>query len=158
MTYSPNETSGNPTPAVLEVQIPEYSNWPKRVGAYIIDGLVIAPFITLAVVLGEGTDPATGEPTMNAMYWLFMAMTFALNGYNRWYLAGRTGQSWGRKALAIRLVGERSGQPIGPLLAFARDLAHIVDSIPCNIGYLIPLWDAKGQTLADKIVRTVVVD
>ena len=62
------------------------------------------------------------------------------------------------RALGIRLVGEQTGQPIGPLLAFARDLAHIVDGIICYVGFLLPLWDAKRQTLADKLVKTVVVN
>jgi hypothetical protein len=43
-------------------------------------------------------------------------------------------------------------------MAFVRDLAHIVDSVICYVGFLFPLWDAKKQTLADKIVKTVVVD
>jgi uncharacterized RDD family membrane protein YckC len=80
-----------------------------------------------------------------------------LNGYNRWYLGGKTGQSWGKKALGLHLVGEQTGQPIGPGMAFVRDLAHIVDAIICYIGFLFPLWDAKKQTLADKIVKTLVI-
>jgi uncharacterized RDD family membrane protein YckC len=32
-----------------------------------------------------------------------------------------------------------------------------VDGIICYIGWLFPLWDAKKQTLADKIMGTVVV-
>jgi uncharacterized RDD family membrane protein YckC len=72
-------------------------------------------------------------------------------------LAGRTGQSWGKKALGLSLVGEATGQPIGAGMAFVRDICHFVDSIICYIGWLFPLWDAKRQTLADKIMNTVVV-
>jgi hypothetical protein len=32
-----------------------------------------------------------------------------------------------------------------------------VDSIICYVGYLFPLWDQQRQTLADKIMSTVVV-
>ena len=71
--------------------------------------------------------------------------------------SSRTGQAWGRKALGIRLVGQATGQPIGAGAAFVRDLAHVVDSIICGIGYLFPLWDAQRQTLADKVCKTVVV-
>jgi RDD family len=42
-------------------------------------------------------------------------------------------------------------------MAFVRDLAHIIDSIICYIGWLFPLWDARRQTIADKIMSTVVV-
>jgi uncharacterized RDD family membrane protein YckC len=42
-------------------------------------------------------------------------------------------------------------------MAFVRDLCHFVDAIICYVGFLFPLWDDKRQTLADKIVSTVVV-
>jgi uncharacterized RDD family membrane protein YckC len=134
-----------------------YASWIQRVGAYLIDALCVAPFSILAVVLGRGTDEATGLPTFNALYWVFLVLSLVVSGYNRWYQAGKTGQSWGKKALGIRLVGEQTGQPIGAGLAFGRDIAHFVDAIICYIGFLFPLWDAKKQTLADKIVKTLVV-
>jgi uncharacterized RDD family membrane protein YckC len=43
------------------------------------------------------------------------------------------------------------------LMAFVRDICHIVDAIICYVGFLFPLLDAKRQTLADKIVKTVVI-
>jgi RDD family len=60
-------------------------------------------------------------------------------------------------ALRLSLIGEATGQPIGTLQAFLRDICHIVDSITCYTGWLFPLWDSKRQTLADKIMRTVVI-
>ncbi len=38
-----------------------------------------------------------------------------------------------------------------------RQLAHVIDAAICYIGYLFPLWDAKRQTIADKIMTTVCV-
>ena len=43
-------------------------------------------------------------------------------------------------------------------MAFVRQLAHIIDSLICYIGWLFPLWDAKRQTIADKIMSTIVID
>jgi uncharacterized RDD family membrane protein YckC len=75
--------------------------------------------------------------------------------YNRWYLGGK-GQSFGKKQVGLVLVAESTGQPIGTGKAFLRDLAHILDSIICYIGWLFPLWDQKRQTIADKVMSTVV--
>ncbi len=50
-----------------------------------------------------------------------------------------------------------TSQPIGMGKAFVRDIAHIVDSVICYVGWLFPLWDEKRQTLADKMQSTVVV-
>ncbi|GAA0447300.1 hypothetical protein Aca07nite_58030 [Actinoplanes capillaceus] len=132
-----------------------YANWGQRVGAYLIDYIIAAPFGILASVLGTGTDE-NGLPTINAFYYIFLLLALGVQGYNRWFQAGKTGQSWGKKALGITLVDASTGQPIGAGKAFLRDLAHFIDAIICYIGFLFPLWDAKRQTLADKIVSTVV--
>ena len=57
--------------------------------------------------------------------------------------------------MKFKVVSEKTGQPIGFGLSIVRQLAHIIDSAICYIGYLFPLWDAKRQTLADKIMSTI---
>ncbi len=54
-------------------------------------------------------------------------------------------------------ISESTGEPIGPGMAFVRDICHILDSLACYIGWLFPIWDAKRQTFADKIVSTIVI-
>lgn len=77
--------------------------------------------------------------------------------YNRWYLAGKTGQSYGKWVVGIRLIGEPTSEPIGRSDAFFRDIVHGVDTAALYIGWLLPLWDAKRQTFADRVMNTVVV-
>jgi uncharacterized RDD family membrane protein YckC len=148
---SPQQPFGYGAPSVA------YASWIQRVGAYIVDALCVAPFTIIGAIVGRSTDSTTGVTSFNLLYWLFALAGLVVLGYNRWYQAGKTGQSWGKKALSLRLVSEETGQPIGGGMAFVRDLAHIIDGVICYIGYLFPLWDAKRQTLADKIVKTVVI-
>jgi uncharacterized RDD family membrane protein YckC len=122
-----------------------YANWGQRVGAYLID---VGPIIVLELIFVRVSI------ALFSIVWL-LALGWTI--YNRWYLGGTTGQSLGKKVLNLRLVSEETGQPIGMLMAFVRDICHIIDAIICYVGFLFPLWDAKRQTLADKIVRTVVV-
>jgi len=70
---------------------------------------------------------------------------------------GQTGASPGMRVAGLRCVGKNTGQPIGGGMGFVRSLAHIVDNLICYIGWLFPLWDPEKQTLADKIMGTVVV-
>ena len=49
--------------------------------------------------------------------------------YNRAILMGRTGQSWGKQVLKLRLVRMADGQPMGRGMAFLRDLLHILDAL-----------------------------
>ena len=126
------------------------ATWPVRVGAYIVD---ILPNLVLSL-LGNllFVDAVDG---MSPLYYVVMLVSLGWTIYNRWILGGQ-GQSWGKKLLGLRLIGEQTGQPIGAGKAFLRDLAHIIDGIICFIGFLFPLWDAKKQTIADKVVGTVV--
>ena len=123
-----------------------YSNWGQRVGAYLID---YVPIFVLELI---------GLITRNTFVLLLVGLaSLAWWIYNRSIVAGRTGQSLGKRTLNLRLISENTGEPIGGGMAFARDICHILDSLACYIGWLFPLWDAKRQTFADKIISTVVV-
>jgi uncharacterized RDD family membrane protein YckC len=137
-----------------------YANWLQRVGAYLIDSVIAGVPSWIGLPFYIGSTDANGKPSGAglAVYLVLSLVSLGLQIYNRWILAGRTGQSWGKRVLRIRLISEQTGQPIGGGMAFLRDICHIVDAIICYIGFLFPLWDAKRQTLADKIVKTVVVN
>jgi uncharacterized RDD family membrane protein YckC len=133
------------------------ANWPQRVGAFLIDYLVIVVPIGIAIALvspGRNEQQSTGGALVAGLLYLIGLGVWI---YNRWFMAGRTGQSWGKQALGIKLLRMDNGQPIGGGLAFARDITHIIDGLPCYIGYLWPIWDNRRQTFADKIVSTVVI-
>jgi uncharacterized RDD family membrane protein YckC len=134
------------------------ANWPQRVGAYLIDYLIAAIPAFLAVVLFSGTEPGeTPSAGAGLIAFLLYLVSLGIWIYNRAIMMGRTGQSWGKQVLNLRLVRMADGQPMGGGMCFLRDLAHIIDAIPCYIGFLFPIWDARRQTFADKIVSTVVL-
>jgi uncharacterized RDD family membrane protein YckC len=153
---------------------PRLAHWGQRLGSYLLDGLIPLPLVVIAaIVIAAGSTPATvtrdangdiveltpatgpGAVALTVGILLYLA-SFGVTFYNRWIRQGRTGQSWGKQALKLRLLGEETGQPIGGGMAFVRDLAHILDSLACYLGWLWPLWDAKRQTFADKLTKTVV--
>ena len=87
--------------------------------------------------------------------WLAYLVIFAYAVWNFGYRQGTTGSSIGKSVMKFKVVSETTGQPIGFGMSIVRQLAHFVDAIICYIGFLFPLWDAKRQTLADKIMTTV---
>ena len=90
--------------------------------------------------------------------WSGWSLSLAILAYVIWnwgYRQGTTGSSIGKSVLKFKVVSEATGQPIGFGMSVVRQLAHFVDAIICYIGYLFPLWDAKRQTIADKIMSTV---
>jgi len=42
-------------------------------------------------------------------------------------------------------------------VAWVRDICQTLDALICCVGFLLPLWDAKRQTVADKLVRIAVI-
>ena len=125
------------------------ATWPVRVGAYLIDVIIYG------VPYGIGSTLSQNGSTGIAL--VFYLIALGILGYNRWVQQGQTGQSWGKKALGLKLIDADTGQNVGVLKAFLRDLTHILDGLPCYLGYLWPLWDEKKQTFADKINHTYVV-
>jgi uncharacterized RDD family membrane protein YckC len=146
----------------------DYATWGKRVGAMLIDYIpsyvgsiifivgYVLWIISIAQSSGSTVDLTGGAvPMIVGTAVLLAGMVWTI--YNRWLVAGRTGQSLGKRITRIRLVGEPTNAPIGPMNAFLRDLVHILDGA-AYVGYLWPLWDEKKQTFADKIMRTIVVN
>ncbi len=128
-----NETAGR-----------DLAQWPQRALGGLID--FIAPnfvYFILARISG-GLGLLAGLALI------------AFSFYNA-YLNGSTGQSIGKKVAGLKLISDETGQTIGGGMGIVRLLAHIVDSLICYVGWLFPLWDAKRQTIADKIMKTVVI-
>ncbi|EFQ82176.1 RDD family protein [Aeromicrobium marinum DSM 15272] len=134
-----------------------FASWGQRVGALIIDIIPqLVVFVVCAVLFGESE---TGDGSFSFQLAgvgavLYYLLAFAWFGYNWLYLQGTTGQTVGKKALGIGVHRAGTREPIGPGLTFVRQLAHILDSLPCLIGYLVPLFDGERRTFADMIMST----
>jgi len=151
-----------------------YASWGRRVLGYLVDtflGVVASvPLILGYVALIDDLDYATdafGNRTISdtsqvsattvALLVIGGVIALIFTIYNVVIRQGRTGYSLGKTVVGIRLVKEGTGQPMGAALCFVRQLAHYVDGLICYLGWLWPLWDAKNQTIADKIMGTVVI-
>jgi len=138
----------------------ELANWPHRVVAYVIDlAAAFIPLVAAEVLLDPGPGAAMSGTT-SIVFLLLWALGPAIWVYNRWILQGRSGQSWGKQVMSTRLARADDGQAVSGAIALLRDLAHLLDALPCilfPIGFLWPIWDTKRQTFADKIMNTVVV-
>ena len=148
--YGQPAAYGSPTPGWSG---PPLAEWPKRAGAFLIDW--IGPFIAVwivALILGAISN-TLGTLVLVVGYLAALAWAF----YNA-YLAGQTGQSYGMQQFRIRLLREQDGQPVGGGMGIARAFVHIIDGIPCYVGWLWPLWDQKKQTFTDKVLTHVVID
>ncbi len=162
---------GGPVAAAPTFAFGGYASWGSRVVAYLIDGFLgaLAAFplwIGYGMLVSNATTSTDAQGvkqvhfhstgTSTALIVIGVVTSLAFFIWNQCIRQGRTGASIGKSLLALRLVNANM-VPIGGGLAFARYLLNIVNAIPCYLGYLWPLWDAKRQTFADKIMSTYVI-
>jgi uncharacterized RDD family membrane protein YckC len=149
-----------------------YTSWFTRVGAFIIDNLPFAIIVGIGWLFLQSTvdtacltdiTPYTVDQICASEYssvgvtamWLALLVGLAYLVWNYGYCQGTTGSSIGKSLLKFKVVSENTGQPLGFGMSVVRQIAHLVDMIIGCIGYLFPLWDAKRQTVADKMMSTV---
>lgn len=127
------------------------ADWGKRALGAVIDfgPTWVLSGISNSVVNNNGSTLLSSLLTILGIAWIV---------WNSGYKGGTTGVTLGRSVAKTKLLSEATGQPIGFGLAIVRHLLHFLDSLACFIGWLFPLWDAKRQTFADKIMKTVVID
>jgi uncharacterized RDD family membrane protein YckC len=161
-----------PGPAVRGLSTESYTPWLTRVLAFLIDNAPVAVVYGIATVIALVTQQsscvtditqynvnqycATSDSIIGVLVtWVAYLAIFAYWVWNWGYRQGTTGSSIGKTVLRFKVVSENTGEPLGFGMSLVRQLAHFVDAIICYIGFLFPLWDAKRQTLADKIMTTV---
>ena len=95
----------------------DYASWGKRVGAMLIDqiptyiGLIVFSvgygFWIASIARSTGsTVDLSGGAVWFVVGTLIMLGGMAWTVYNRWLVAGRTGQSLGKRVTKIKLIGE----------------------------------------------------
>ena len=161
-----------PGPVVRGLTKESYTPWLSRVAAYAIDHLPVALIFGAGyLVLQNSVQSACltdvspysvdqicsfGYSTVGlSVMTIAVLLGLAYMVWNFGYRQGATGSSVGKSLLRFKVVSENTGKPIGFGLSVLREITHVVDAAIFYIGYLFPLWDAKRQTLADKIMATV---
>ena len=123
------------------------TGWWQRVGATIVDGLVlIVPNFIVDLIGGRGVGTLLSL-IINAAY-----ITLMLS---------RRGQTVGNMAVGTRVVDARTGGPVTPGKALGRWASELVLALllvlPVILDILWPLWDSQNQSLHDKMAGTLVL-
>jgi Mce-associated membrane protein len=140
------------TPAVEEAAPNELARWHIRAAAFVVDVLPgLAVVATMVLVW-------LAVPSHSAWWWLsvsVLAVAALLTMINRVVLPAFSGWSLGRALMGIAVV-HKDGPSVGVGRLLCRELAHLLDTLSVFVGWLWPLWDARGRTFADLLLRTEV--
>ncbi|WP_280366698.1 RDD family protein [Nocardia wallacei] len=154
-----------------------YAPWHLRLVSGLVDGLLVgAVFGVWMVVLRtspewigpQPEDLSSGdigyaeglEGRRQTTRWLVGAMlsvTALVLLANTVVAQGITGRTLGKLLTGQRLVRSAPGRRVGIGRALLRQCAHVLDAVPCYLGFLWPLFDAQRRTFADIVTKTVVV-
>lgn len=141
-------------PATTDIREPvriSLAPWHLRAGAFAVDVLSGAAAVTTMALV------ALALPRQSVWWWLCVSVggvAILLMLVNRLLLPTVTGWSVGRGLFGIA-VTRRNGSTPAPWKLLLRDLAHLLDTASV-VGWLWPLWDSRGRTFADMLLRTEV--
>ena len=102
---------------------------------------------------GDGDQAAVGITLIVVGGLISLGITL----WNRVFRMGRTGQSVGKSAMSLKLIDDKTGQPIGAGMCFLREIVAGLANQIFYLSWLWMLWDTDKQTLADKAVHSTVV-
>ena len=150
---------------------PALAGWWRRVGAQLIDGLIVSIgaailFVAITAPFSIGffasDEVGTVSIIVGAVLALLCAAVVALL-YAPALMARTNGKTLGRMATGIRVI-RANGEPITFGFAMLREVAvktllvGAVSGITGGIGYLLdvlwPLWDEENRALHDFVVNT----
>lgn len=139
----------------MEHQDMEYVGFWPRVGAAIIDSLLLIAITFPALSMIYGLDYWTSDrfiegPADFVISWVLPAVL------TLWFWV-RNGQTPGKMAIGARVVDARTGQGISLERAVARYIGYYVSMIVFLVGYLWVGFDPRKQGWHDHIAGTVVV-
>lgn len=149
----------------------ELSGWWRRVGAALIDGILVSIVAyALAAVLGIGTfssnDGNASFSFQNGDFLLMSLLTaLVILAYAPTMMVRTGGSTLGKLATGIRVV-RADGQPLTFGFAALREvvvkgLFNLIGALTIGLvdllNYLWPLWDGENRALHDMIVKSRVV-
>jgi uncharacterized RDD family membrane protein YckC len=138
--YQPN--LGDPDYAYTQQPpAPVLAGWPLRFASGLLDFII--------------TGVLTGVASMASQAFGYVVALIVLIVFG--VLEGTRGQTPGKMVVGLRTLKLVDGSLLGAGLGICRRILHVLDYIPCLVGYLWPLWDEKRQTFADKLVKSVVI-
>ena len=121
-----------------------------RLAGYLIDGVIVFVGFLVIAQIAAGLNSTL----------LTIAASFAGFLYAGLLIGGWNGQTVGMKAMRIRCVSAADASSVAYSTSFLRAFIHaIFEIIPIvlAVDLLWPLWDARNQTLHDKVASTIVV-
>jgi uncharacterized RDD family membrane protein YckC len=122
-----------------------------RFAALLIDGIIVAIVPAIVIIIGA----AANSGAIMAIGYI-VGIAFGIF-YEIYFIGKAPGQTYGKKALGIRVIDFATGGEIGYGRSFLRLIGRYISALVCYLGYFWMLWDKEKQCWHDKMANDVVV-
>lgn len=133
----------------------EYAGFWVRVGACLIDTVVLLLVLAIPLTVINGTNYWLQEGTRSG-FWDILLGYIAPIVITVWFWKKFLGTP-GKMLLRLRVVDAKTGQALSTPQAIGRYLGYYVSTIPLLLGFFWIGIDKKKQGFHDKLAGTVVV-
>lgn len=131
-----------------------YADFFPRVAAYLLDAVFIGVVgmvlqFGLAIVFGVVSGGNDGMVGVGSLLGSLLSLLVTVCYFVGYETSAKQG-TWGKQLLGIKVV-DMNGRRISTGQAVGRFFAKIISNLTCGIGYLLPLFTDRRQTLHDLI-------
>lgn len=131
-----------------------YADFLPRVGAYLLDAVFVGILslilqFGLAIMFGLVSGGNDGVIALGSGLGSLLAFLITIVYFVGYETSDKQG-TWGKQILGIK-VTDQYGRRVSTGQAVGRFFAKIISSLTCGIGYLLPLFTDRRQTLHDLI-------
>jgi uncharacterized RDD family membrane protein YckC len=158
-----SELSWAPPVATGAVAVGELSGWWRRVGAALIDGLILGVTGAILGAVFAAVGGASEDATTLLSLGLGLLLGIAYYGTLMSRQGANNGQTLGKQATGIRVV-RKDGVAVTFGFALLREIlvktilfgyaAIVTLYLATILNYLWPLWDQENRALHDRMVGT----
>jgi uncharacterized RDD family membrane protein YckC len=128
-----------------------YGNFWERLGARVIDFLIVQAASTAVGLLGHLLE----RDELNRLLFS-LVLALAIAAAYEIHLTAAYGATVGKMAMKLR-VRNPDGSAVDLATSVRRYLATFLSGLTCLVGYLIMIGDPQGRTLHDRLAHTVVL-
>lgn len=148
----------------------EYADWGSRLAAHFLDILffnlivLIPVYLLIYLVFGISMSDFfdTYGVTFNSsnvalIYVIWIVGSLVLFHFYYAVSLNKSGQTWGKKLLNIKVVDASTGNYPSIGQGWGRQLSKIISGLILSVGFFMPLWTSKKQALHDMMASTLVL-
>lgn len=132
-----------------------YASFMSRLGAYVIDGLIMGAIYAVITTPIAFMDQDSSGAIVLGMVGNLALLAWVI--YNNLYLLVKDGATVGKKALKIKVVKADGGDLTWGVAIMREVVGKFVSGLTSSIGYIIAAFTSRKQALHDYIAKTVVV-